>query len=91
MREHRIVFNKGPWEISSQAAAQARKSAFSAIYANCFAFLCTKHPRLGAGQIGLEWCIYDVGGCRTQRAAWLPFFENTNVIIFCTFPSRLLC
>ncbi|SJL10406.1 uncharacterized protein ARMOST_13792 [Armillaria ostoyae] len=29
-----------------------------------------------------EWRIYDVGGCRTTRTAWLPFFENTNVIIF---------
>ncbi|KAF5392833.1 hypothetical protein D9757_000975 [Collybiopsis confluens] len=29
-----------------------------------------------------EWRIYDVGGCRTNRPAWLPFFENTDVIIF---------
>ncbi|KAG7095787.1 hypothetical protein E1B28_006488 [Marasmius oreades] len=29
-----------------------------------------------------EWRIFDVGGCRTMRAAWLPFFENTNAIIF---------
>ena len=29
-----------------------------------------------------DWRMYDVGGCRTARAAWLPFFENTNVIIF---------
>ncbi|KAF9260661.1 heterotrimeric G protein alpha subunit [Marasmius fiardii PR-910] len=29
-----------------------------------------------------EWRIFDVGGCRTVRAAWLPFFENTNAIIF---------
>ncbi|KAJ7031623.1 heterotrimeric G protein alpha subunit [Mycena alexandri] len=28
------------------------------------------------------WKLYDVGGCRTARAAWLPFFENTDVIIF---------
>ncbi|KAF7292858.1 G-protein alpha subunit [Mycena indigotica] len=28
------------------------------------------------------WRLYDVGGCRTMRAAWLPFFENTDVIIF---------
>ncbi|KAJ6481724.1 heterotrimeric G protein alpha subunit [Mycena sanguinolenta] len=28
------------------------------------------------------WKLYDVGGCRTMRAAWLPFFENTDVIIF---------
>ncbi|KIY49771.1 G-alpha-domain-containing protein [Fistulina hepatica ATCC 64428] len=29
-----------------------------------------------------EWRIYDVGGCRTQRAAWMSFFENTHVILF---------
>ncbi|KAJ7594246.1 heterotrimeric G protein alpha subunit [Mycena floridula] len=29
-----------------------------------------------------EWRIYDVGGCRTSRAAWLPYFENTQAIIF---------
>ncbi|KAK2464933.1 hypothetical protein APHAL10511_003009 [Amanita phalloides] len=29
-----------------------------------------------------EWRIYDVGGCRTLRSAWLPYFENVNVIIF---------
>ncbi|KAJ7057095.1 heterotrimeric G protein alpha subunit [Mycena amicta] len=28
------------------------------------------------------WRLFDVGGCRTQRSAWLPFFENTDVIIF---------
>ncbi|KAJ7326357.1 heterotrimeric G protein alpha subunit [Mycena albidolilacea] len=28
------------------------------------------------------WKLYDVGGCRTMRAAWVPFFENTDVIIF---------
>ncbi|KAJ6588467.1 heterotrimeric G protein alpha subunit [Mycena capillaripes] len=28
------------------------------------------------------WKLYDVGGCRTVRSAWLPFFENTDVIIF---------
>ncbi|KAF7341976.1 G-protein alpha subunit [Mycena venus] len=28
------------------------------------------------------WKLYDVGGCRTMRSAWLPFFENTDVIIF---------
>ncbi|KAJ7135441.1 heterotrimeric G protein alpha subunit [Mycena crocata] len=28
------------------------------------------------------WKLYDVGGCRTVRSAWMPFFENTDVIIF---------
>ncbi|KIY66334.1 guanine nucleotide binding protein, alpha subunit [Cylindrobasidium torrendii FP15055 ss-10] len=31
---------------------------------------------------GQDWVIYDVGGCRTARHAWLPFFENINAIIF---------
>ncbi|TRM66873.1 guanine nucleotide binding protein, alpha subunit [Schizophyllum amplum] len=57
VREHRIVFNNGPWET-------------------------TQVSQIRSGQPAWEWCIYDVGGCRTQRTAWLPFFENTNVIIF---------
>ncbi|KAJ7749351.1 heterotrimeric G protein alpha subunit, partial [Mycena olivaceomarginata] len=28
------------------------------------------------------WKLYDLGGSRTMRAAWVPFFENTDVIIF---------
>ncbi|CAK5278367.1 unnamed protein product [Mycena citricolor] len=34
------------------------------------------------GDNAWTWKLYDVGGCRTMRAAWLPFFENTDVIIF---------
>jgi len=33
-------------------------------------------------QSGWEWRIFDVGGCRTLRTAWLPYFDNVNVIIF---------
>ncbi|KAH6910634.1 heterotrimeric G protein alpha subunit [Coprinopsis sp. MPI-PUGE-AT-0042] len=29
-----------------------------------------------------EWKIYDVGGCRTKRRAWVPYFEEVNVILF---------
>ncbi|KAH9948058.1 G-alpha-domain-containing protein [Amylocystis lapponica] len=29
-----------------------------------------------------EWTIYDVGGSRTSRAAWLPYFEDINAILF---------
>jgi len=36
----------------------------------------------GNKESGWEWRIFDVGGCRTSRAAWLPFFDNVNVIIF---------
>jgi len=28
------------------------------------------------------WKIYDVGGSRTQRQAWLPYFDQVNAIIF---------
>lgn len=35
----------------------------------------------GAG-IAKDWRIYDVGGHRSQRAAWVPFFDDMDVIIF---------
>ncbi|KAG9227202.1 hypothetical protein CCMSSC00406_0004259 [Pleurotus cornucopiae] len=38
-------------------------------------------PRLGH-EFGREWLIYDVGGARTMRHAWLPFFDNVNAVIF---------
>ncbi|PFH53457.1 hypothetical protein AMATHDRAFT_137279 [Amanita thiersii Skay4041] len=41
------------------------------------------NPKIGKSN-GWEWRIYDVGGCRTLRAAWLPYFDNVNVIIFLT-------
>ncbi|CAA7268801.1 unnamed protein product [Cyclocybe aegerita] len=39
------------------------------------------NPKSGK-ESGWEWRIFDVGGCRTMRAAWLPYFDNVNVIIF---------
>ncbi|EDR01363.1 G-protein alpha subunit [Laccaria bicolor S238N-H82] len=45
----------------------------------------SKGPTLfagGLGDFGKEWIIYDVGGARTMRQAWLPFFDNVNAIIF---------
>jgi len=33
-------------------------------------------------EFGREWRIYDVGGSRTLRHAWLPYFENAQAIIF---------
>ncbi|KAI6134829.1 guanine nucleotide binding protein, alpha subunit [Pisolithus croceorrhizus] len=30
----------------------------------------------------LTWKLYDVGGSRTQRHAWLPYFEQVTAIIF---------
>ncbi|KAI0296323.1 guanine nucleotide binding protein, alpha subunit [Multifurca ochricompacta] len=29
-----------------------------------------------------NWVIYDVGGSRSQRHAWAPFFQDVNAIIF---------
>ncbi|KZV92997.1 G-alpha-domain-containing protein [Exidia glandulosa HHB12029] len=29
-----------------------------------------------------EWRIIDVGGARSQRAAWMPFFDDASAIIF---------
>ncbi|CAA7268550.1 unnamed protein product [Cyclocybe aegerita] len=34
------------------------------------------------GNAGKEWLLYDVGGSRTVRHAWLPFFDNVQAIIF---------
>ncbi|KIM77183.1 hypothetical protein PILCRDRAFT_825533 [Piloderma croceum F 1598] len=33
-------------------------------------------------EIGRDWYMFDVGGVRTSRAAWFPFFEDCNAIIF---------
>ncbi|KAI9458059.1 guanine nucleotide binding protein, alpha subunit [Boletus coccyginus] len=34
------------------------------------------------GESSQLWRIYDVGGSRTQRNAWLPYFDKVNAIIF---------
>ncbi|CAA7268537.1 unnamed protein product [Cyclocybe aegerita] len=34
------------------------------------------------GDAGKEWLLYDVGGSRTVRHAWLPYFDNVQAIIF---------
>lgn len=31
---------------------------------------------------GTEWRIIDVGGSRSQRQAWVPFFEDVDAIVF---------
>jgi len=33
-------------------------------------------------EYGREWRIYDVGGSRTARHAWVPYFDNVQAIIF---------
>ncbi|KAF9261998.1 G-alpha-domain-containing protein [Marasmius fiardii PR-910] len=32
--------------------------------------------------VGQEWRLYDVGGARSCRAAWYPYFEDVHAIIF---------
>ncbi|KAF9074406.1 guanine nucleotide binding protein, alpha subunit [Rhodocollybia butyracea] len=32
--------------------------------------------------VGQEWRLYDVGGIRSSRAAWYPYFDDVNAIIF---------
>jgi guanine nucleotide-binding protein subunit alpha len=29
-----------------------------------------------------EWLVYDVGGHRSLRSAWAPYFDDMNAIIF---------
>lgn len=31
---------------------------------------------------GTEWHIYDVGGSKSSRASWAPFFDDMDAIIF---------
>ncbi|THH26626.1 hypothetical protein EUX98_g7561 [Antrodiella citrinella] len=33
-------------------------------------------------EYGTEWIVYDVGGSRTSRWAWLPYFDDAHVILF---------
>lgn len=45
-------------------------------------------------EFATTWVIYDVGGSRTQRQAWTPFFDDVQAIIFLApiscFDERLL-
>ena len=33
-------------------------------------------------EAGTEWLMYDVGGTRSLRQAWTPYFDDVNAIIF---------
>lgn len=35
-----------------------------------------------AAQAGKTWLFYDVGGSKGQRAAWAPYFDDVNAMIF---------
>ncbi|KAG8807129.1 hypothetical protein FRC19_006843, partial [Serendipita sp. 401] len=36
----------------------------------------------GIGSMSKDWLMYDVGGTRTQRSAWVPYFDSADAIIF---------
>ncbi|KAH9887394.1 G-alpha-domain-containing protein [Cubamyces lactineus] len=38
--------------------------------------------RNATNDVSREWMIYDVGGSRTSRAAWFPYFDDANAILF---------
>ncbi|KZS86728.1 G-alpha-domain-containing protein [Sistotremastrum niveocremeum HHB9708] len=40
------------------------------------------HERQLTRDMASEWRMYDVGGTRSERAAWIPYFEHMNAIIF---------
>ena len=47
--------------------------------------LCIGHatePLRVGKHTGTEWQIYDVGGSRSSRASWAPFFDDMDAIIF---------
>ncbi|KAF8512665.1 guanine nucleotide binding protein, alpha subunit [Hysterangium stoloniferum] len=41
-----------------------------------------KFTRETPNMVGSDWRIYDVGGSRTQRAAWAPYFQDVDAVIF---------
>ncbi|KAG8807294.1 hypothetical protein FRC17_004531 [Serendipita sp. 399] len=40
------------------------------------------HFRVSSLISQLDWVVYDVGGARTQRATWKPYFDDVNAIVF---------
>lgn len=41
-----------------------------------------KNVEKTAGDKDMVWRIFDVGGARTQRQCWVPFFDDMDCIIF---------
>ncbi|KAG6818988.1 hypothetical protein H0H93_016608 [Arthromyces matolae] len=71
IQEHQLKFQYGPFD-----------NPKSLIYFDIYSRISSHISPPGNNPSGWEWRIFDVGGCRTSRAAWLPFFDNVNVIIF---------
>lgn len=47
-----------------------------------YKFTIREEQHLGLGGLTREWRVYDVGGHRSLRAAWAPYFDDVNVILF---------
>jgi hypothetical protein len=39
-------------------------------------------PQQTGSMAPLTWRIYDVGGARNQRQAWVPYFDDASAVIF---------
>lgn len=37
---------------------------------------------INIGALSYDWKLYDVGGARGQRPAWIPYFDDATAIIF---------
>lgn len=84
VQEHRFLFERGTSSPLSSAPSPSATPAPAPASSPA-------HPKptltsaalslLGA-ESGHEWLMYDVGGTRSLRAAWAPFFDDVNAIIF---------
>ncbi|KAF9003423.1 guanine nucleotide binding protein, alpha subunit [Cyathus striatus] len=59
---------------TSEDILRARVTTLGPEEHNIYAETSNEHTKL--------WTIYDVGGSRSQRAAWAQFFDDVNTIIF---------
>lgn len=90
VQEHRFLFERGtssplssaPSPSPSPVLAPAPASGPASSPANPKPTLTSAALSLLGAESGHEWLMYDVGGTRSLRAAWAPFFDDVNAIIF---------
>ncbi|KAA1477742.1 G-alpha-domain-containing protein [Dentipellis sp. KUC8613] len=66
IQEHSITFEDDNVTIEHEEGGRRKSKDGTAVWA--------KYTR--------EWVICDVGGCRTSRHAWLPYFTDLTAILF---------
>lgn len=77
VQEHRFLFERGTSTSSpspSPSPAPTPASTHPTLTSTALSLL--------GAESGHEWLMYDVGGTRSLRAAWAPFFDDVNAIIF---------